>query len=169
MEPEFKRKFLPPAGFWWYGTKLPAFRKPFKCPWLKVNDNIEERLLYLQAAYIDRYGNVDPRISGEDKSPVTTYRHGKGEYLYASWITEGENVKSTFDTKSRDVELARKWPSEIRNYQSRYQFNKVNVRKLAERLRRNESLTIFLSSPFNGAQDERIAFMNTVFPSLTKL
>ena len=36
-------------------------------------------------------------------------------------------------------------------------------------MRKNETLTIFLSSPFNGAHGERIAFMNVALPSLSKL
>jgi len=127
----------------------------------------------LQAAYVDRYGNVDPRLADGDKSPITTYRHGKGEYLHASWVTVKEDSNSASDNVAvlRETGLRSRlnWPHKIRPYEPRYQVNDVNVNKLVERLRKNESLRIFLSSPFNGAREERDAFMNIVFPALSKL
>jgi len=100
---------------------------------------------------------------------MSTYRHGNGEYLYASWVTERKESTIPTNTIAPREKMAQKWPVAFRHYQSHYQVSKSSVEKLAERLRRNESLTIFLSSPFNGAQDEHIAFMNTVLPSLSKL
>ena len=152
-----KRRFLPPAGFWWYGSKVPKFRKPFQRNWLKINDEKVDRHLILQAAYIDRYGDVCARLAAGDKSRFSTYRHGNGEYLYASWIATKQKMKIVASNNTPthpDEEVFHKWPVDIRHYQPCYQMSDASVLKLAERLRRNESLTIFLSSPFNGAQEE---------------
>eukprot|EP01042_Synura_sphagnicola_P036382 gene36382-biopygen3850 len=136
-----EEKVLPSRWLWWRGSRIPTLRKPLTCPWLKADLTGREGDIVLQAAYLDRYGDVCPSRADVDKSRFSTYRHGKGKYLHAPWISEKQK---------RLV-------------------SEANVRKLAERLKSNESLTIFLSSPFNGAQDERIAFMNTVLPSLNKL
>jgi len=88
-------------------------------------------------------------------------------------ITRGKNEHPIGDqtekeTKSTATTLCQPWRKDIVKYQEHYRINEEKLAFITRKVKDSYSLQIFLSSPFDGCEQERKVFMENHFPVIFK-